>query len=100
MRDPVRPALPRGPEPAAEDAYALAGVALTTDIAVAIRPATSETFAGRISVFVVFARLPNCAMYSSATRRFTACTPPGAPIDSAIWRIAFAIASALTRVAV
>src|SRR5437016_2908623 len=63
-----------------DDTVRLAGVALTMDSAVAITPATSATFAGRISVFVVRARLPNCAIYSSATRKFTACKPPSAVI--------------------
>ena len=67
----------------------------TTDIAVAIMPAISPTLAGRISVFVVCARLPNCSMYCSATLRLTAPMPPGLAIASATWRIALALASAM-----
>ena len=71
------------------------GGAFTTDIAVAITPAISPTFAGTISVLFVRARLPNCSMYCSATLRFTAPIPPGSSIASATWRIAFALASAI-----
>jgi hypothetical protein len=50
-------------------------------------------------VFVAFARLPNCAMYSSAILKLTAPIPPDVPIASAICRIAFAFASAIARIA-
>ena len=60
------------------------GVACTTVIAVAMRPAMSATFAGTISVLLVRARCANASMYCSATFRLTACMPPGASIASAI----------------
>ena len=80
---------------AAHGAPAVGGDAFTTDIAVAIMPATSPTFAGTISVLVVLREVAERATYCSATLRFTAPNPPGLAIASATCRIAFAFASAI-----
>ena len=72
---------------------------MITDIAVAITPATSAAFVGRIIVFDLIARLPNAETYCSAILKLTDCSPPGDSIASATWRMAFAFASAMARIA-
>src|SRR5579863_7030198 len=68
-------------------------------IAVAMKELASERVVGTMSVLPALARLPNCVMYCSATRSWTAWKPPGAPMASATRRIPSAVAVAIERIA-
>ena len=58
-------------------------ISLTVDMAAAMSPATSATLLGMIIVLVVFAKLPNCTMYCSASRMLSASIPPSSLIAAA-----------------